>query len=173
MDAIVKKAQAVNMGEDDIMRITEGKCRVVAYKDLAQCRNIDEALGDDGAIVCLIETTEPNRGHWIAILRTGEGAYEWFDSYGIRVDSELKFVDESKISSQQGPLISRLMENTNSTLVWNHYPLQSTAAGIDTCGRWAGMRIRKRNLTLRQFQECFANQKESPDWLITCLTLEL
>ena len=173
MDSVVTAAQKVNLGEDAIRAITEGKCEVLAYADLANYSTLQEAAGKYQAAICLFET-KPSFGHWIAWFRIDDETWEWFDSYGMRPDSERAFIDEKFLKeSGQAPFMTELIKRStaNTRLIWNQQKLQSEKVGVNTCGRWASLRIKKRGMKLAKFQELFVNQKESPDWLATCLTL--
>ena len=54
----------------------------------------------------------------------------------------------------------------------NNYKLQSMHSGIETCGRWASMRLRLRQIGNKQFASLFTSSKKmTPDEWITALTM--
>lgn len=170
MQRLIQEEQLKYLGVSDIERITEGKCRVALYSELADCTSLEEAAAPYDACVCLFET-KPRVGHWICWFRVDENTWEWFDSYGARPDSEFKWITkETKEATGQEEFITRLIAQASSTtkMIWNQVPLQKLESGINTCGRWVAVRIRKRNLKLAKFQELFY---KSGDFLVTMMTL--
>lgn len=170
MDSLVAKASAVLLFDEDIARLTRGRCRIVRYADLARYSNLIDAAGPHRACICLFEK-EHNKGHWVAWFEVSDGVWEWFDSYGFRPDDELQMVSEQALQeTKQIPAITKLISTApdNVKMIYNQMNLQKLAPGIETCGRWCAVRIRKRRLTLAQFQELF---HENGDYLVTLLTM--
>lgn len=173
MDSLVETAISKNLTQDEVSELTLHKCRVCTYAELKDCTSLQEAAGEFGAVICLIETKD-NYGHWVAWFQVDDETWEWFDSYAVCPDGELNFVPVDYLEeSKQEPLISRLIRNAKETtkLIYNQVQLQKLAKGVDTCGRWAGVRIRKRHVPLAEFQRLFVQQSKSPDWLITNMTM--
>jgi len=99
---------------------------------------------------------------------------EFFDSYALRPDSELDFVSpEFKKESKQGPRLTQLIElaSKDTKIIYNQVQLQSRKKEIDTCGRWTALRVRKRALPLKVFQQLFNGQPLSSDFLVTAITM--
>ena len=42
-------------------------------------------------LIILIETAR-NTGHYTTLLKYNDKCFEWFDSYGLKVDSEFEFI---------------------------------------------------------------------------------
>lgn len=177
MDKLVKEAMATNTGDEDLHRLTEGKCNIMRYAELRNYPSLQAAAAPYGACICLFET-EPRKGHWIAFFEScakeGKNTWEWFDSYGLRPDDELAFVTpEVEEETKQGNLISDLIARANKEvrMIYNQAHLQSPKDNVDDCGRWCALRIRKRGFTLAEFQELFVDQSQPPDFWATVLTL--
>lgn len=56
MNRVVQKEMSYSLSSEDIHRITEGKCKIVEYRELNQYRSLQEAAGPTEAAICLIET---------------------------------------------------------------------------------------------------------------------
>lgn len=105
-----------------------------------------------------------------------EETWEWFDSYGMRPDSELKFVPPGFMAeSDQTNIITQLVlaAQQETKLIWNQKDFQAHDKKIDTCGRWAALRIRKRKMSLAEFQTLFLSKenKLTADEYVTLLTM--
>lgn len=164
-----------SLSDEEVAKLTEGKAKIVPYNELNRYSSLQEAAGPTEAAICLVETKE-SYGHWVCWFRVDENTWEWFDSYGIYPDSELAFVSpEFLADSGQEPMITKLIKAAQADvkLIYNQVKLQSKSPEIDTCGRWASVRIRKRNLSLADFQLIFKSKHNrlSPDELVTIMTL--
>ena len=112
--------------------------RVMKYSDLSKYKHLPKL-----PMVILYET-EPNYGHWVAILETPEGV-EHFDSYGIIPDNELKWIPR-ELKKSTGQDLKRLLRMlydysiiTGQKINYNNHRLQGSLAS--TCGRWCVLRI--------------------------------
>lgn len=90
-------------------------------------------------LVVLYET-EPNYGHWVAVLETPDGI-EHFDSYGIIPDNELKWINPKFRSSsgQDVKCLLKMLYESRKPVNYNSHRLQGRDSS--TCGRWAILRI--------------------------------
>ena len=75
------------LSDSDLKHIL-GDCKIITYPELAKYNSLDELLPKqyDFVIVLLLETNQS--GHWCALLRCSS-VFEWFDSYGFKVDYDL------------------------------------------------------------------------------------
>ena len=173
MDEIAKMSGRIPYSEDDMRNICEGKVSVMSYKDAVGKGSIEAVLGRHKAAIILIET-EPNYGHWVALFEVDPHTLEWFDSYGMAPDAELKMVPASfrAQSAQDAPRLSEMIARSRYTKVlYNHERLQKTQGDVSTCGRWAAVRVCMRWCPLQDFIRMFVGQRLSPDQYITLLTL--
>lgn len=174
MDKEIIKGELKSFSNEDIMRLCEGKVNIYTYPKLAGMVSIDQLLNYPircGAAIILY-MTKKNYGHWVAIFETKPGL-EFFDSYGISPDDELKLINEEfrEQSNQDRRYLSRLMLESGKQVIYNNINLQSKKNDISTCGRWAGLRIALRTISLKNFQNLFINQTFPPDWYVSALTL--
>lgn len=181
MDKIVEMAKSEPFTNEDIMKICNNKVTILKYQDLTSIRPgdgaIDRVIGPHKAAIILYETAE-DWGHWISFFAVpnSPGEYEFFDSYGLTMDAELKFMDSyyRKISStEKVPHLTYLVSTDSkiSRIYWNQVDLQSTRKDTNTCGRWASLRVMLREIPLDTFQNMFIKQHFKPDWYATALTL--
>jgi hypothetical protein len=168
----IKKEEARALSDREVKAICGGRCTVVPYPDVYKYKSIDQLLGPHGAVAILYEVKKDN-GHWIALYRKNSTTLSLFDSYGIKPDRELNFVPKhfAALSHQNAPYLSRLMrEGPYPHIEFNERPLQKFRPGINTCGRFVGLRIALRHWPLDKFRALFHDKTLSPDFIATFLT---
>jgi hypothetical protein len=111
--------------------------RVMKYGALARKRRLPKR-----PFVVLYET-EPNWGHWVAVVDTPEGI-EHFDSYGIVPDRELTWVPPG-FARESGQNVKHLLQmlydehaRTGVNINYNAHKFQGPDSS--TCGRWCVLR---------------------------------
>lgn len=119
--------------------------RTILYRDLATLHELPPLP------LAILYETEPGFGHWVGLLETPEGI-EHFDSYGLRPDSELRWIPKKyKAAFNSGsPHLVRLLLNDGRPVNFSEYRLQR-GGGIATCGRWVVARCKNSTLTAQQF----------------------
>lgn len=174
LDTILTNSEDIDLSGADILRITDGKCKVIAYEDLEGIDRIDQLLEPYGAVVILYETRH-NYGHWVCLLKTGESSLEFFDPYALTIDQELNLDNELHLRHHQGaiaPHLSTLIASSNFHVVSNTTRVQEFAEHVNTCGRHVAVRIRFRNLNLKQYIRMITGTKHNnPDYAVSALTL--
>jgi len=175
LDIIVKDAENIALSGSDLETITEGKANIIKYSDLHQYNSIDEVFGDKEAIIILY-LKKSNFGHWCALFKAPwrpETLY-FYDSYGFQLDEEIKFADEQlRIhQGQEVPHLTHLIRKSNYYLEQNDFQYQSKEHHINTCGRWAGMRVRHMDMSPTQFKTFFTKNKHyTPDFWVSVLSI--
>ena len=66
---------------------------VIKYSELADVKSIYDLLPKDMTYKIILIEEQPNKGHWVCILRYGR-TIEAFDSYSGTIDNELKYIPE-------------------------------------------------------------------------------
>lgn len=169
----IKKAESLSLSDDDIRTLTNNKLEIHAYKDLERFNNIDEVLGKNGACVLLYQTKE-DYGHWVSIFKVDNNTLEFFDSLGWAMDQELKFSDYNiRVHNGEAvPHLTHLINESHYGLIQNKTKLQKNAYDDNTCGRWASLRVRLRDLTLIHFVNLFTKAHTfEPDFWVSALTV--
>jgi hypothetical protein len=104
--------------------------------------NLFKHLNERGFCMILYEI-EAHNGHWVCVLGKNKGHrnLEFFDSYGMKTDEELKHATYSNLMSHGVKLLHDLFENTDSIIEYNGKRLQKMAKNVNTCGKWCILRI--------------------------------
>jgi hypothetical protein len=186
MDRLLKAVVEDPLSDEDIAYITKGKCNIMKYEQLASLNSLDEVMYPHGACILLYET-EKNFGHWVALIKEpGSGkdkqknVVEFFDSYGVAPDEELRMVPEYfRRSSGQtldkktgGGILTELIDASPYQIQWNQVDFQEDNKSTNTCGRWAALRVLWRAVSLDKFQNFLLNQKLTPDMYVAALTMD-
>lgn len=180
MDAIIERGEEFSYTDKDIKRLLDERVNILTYTQLASMTSLQDVVGQFDC-ACILYMTRQNFGHWTALIKNPggkQGTYEIFDSLGIPPDEELKSISDSfrVESNQQRPHLSWLVSNDMKSgrvkdVYYNKCKLQARSADVNTCGRWVAYRCFVRNLSLVDFITFFKNQRNSPDYLVTALTL--
>jgi hypothetical protein len=132
-------------GEDFSRFLTNGEQHIIKYSDLENIKTIEELLPESRDYRIILVETNYNTGHWCCILRYGK-TIEWFDSYGLAVDGELKFINvlKNKMLGQDFKHLTRILYEATKRgfhTIYNKRKLQKYKDGVNTCGRWVILRI--------------------------------
>lgn len=166
----LKELKAIPLSDTDVLKLVDGKAKVLLYSDLANYDTIEDALGPNQAIFLLYET-QKDYGHWVSVFKEGN-TIEFFDPYGIFVDNELEWIPSNfrEVSGQKYPqlsyLLSKVPEKIN--LIYNNHKFQKTGKGINSCGRWSALRLAYRDMSLDKFKDLFLGA--GSDDMVTLLT---
>jgi len=123
----------------------EGSTKIIKYSELSRYETIEDLLPKDTDFRIILIEQNYNSGHWACILRYGK-TIEWFDSYGIKPDGELKFIStiKKKLLGEDHKYLTGLLNEADSrgwNVIYNKKKLQKLKDGINTCGRWVLLRI--------------------------------
>jgi hypothetical protein len=139
------------MSDSDIRRVLGKGTRIIKYNQIDDYSSVDDLLGPRNFVIILLETAIQN-GHWEAVLRYGN-TVEVFDSYGLGIDKNLKFVPSAfrKIDDEWVPHLQNLLDDCPYHVIYNKTDLQKWSPDVSTCGRWCCYRILNINKTLPEF----------------------
>lgn len=176
IDKIITNSEKFELSGKDILRITDNKCSILTYEQLEQFETIDDALGEFGAIILLYETKKFNEGHWTALFKVNETTLEFFDSYGLCLDCELKIAPEFNVREHNGVLVPHLTKLVNTShytkLIYNKTQFQKIAKDVNTCGRYTALRVRMRDLPLKTYTDYLTKNKcYDSDFWVSSMTL--
>lgn len=173
LERIVEHFKKTDLSGDDIETLV-GK-PVVLYSDLGKYKSITQLLGKEKYVVILYQTSSYTSGHYIAITQNDSGKIRYCDSYGIKNPlTELQFTPYDKVLPKYlDKLLGGIDYESNTT------DYQSKTPTISTCGRWASLFCKFRNLTLVQIRELFTanksaylNDSDNASVLLTLLALK-
>ena len=136
-----EQVEAKPLGDDDIKSYFPG-AKVIVYSDLAKYNSIEELLPKEKDFAFILLESSPNRGHWTVLSRYGDTS-EFFDSYGGRPDSQLRWNNKTtnKKLGQGKKLLSEHLRAWKGKVVYNPIAYQSDGEDVNTCGRHDCFRI--------------------------------
>ena len=151
----VRKLIYKALSDSDIRTILGADTKIVKYSDLANINSLDELLPRlvDYCIVLYEESL--NRGHWVGLLKYNE-MFEHFDSYGIKPDKELQWINTKKrlMLKQSIPYLSNLLDD--EIYIYNNVRYQETDSTVNTCASHVVNRIyrlKNYNMYLDEYNE--------------------
>jgi len=103
-------------------------------------------LDEHGGLAILYEEA-PHNGHWVLLLRRGDDALEFLDSYGLAPDAELAYADYSGCQARGRQLLRTVLDHWR-TVEYLGTPIQEWRDGINTCGRYVLLRWSDQRPTL-------------------------
>lgn len=172
---IIKEYEEVALSNFDLIKLVDGKAKVVIYPNLINYKNIDEVLGKYGACFLLFEA-KPRYGHWVCLIKRGN-VIEFFNSYGGYPDTSLDYIPMHfrEISNQVYPILSLLLYESPYELEYNEFQFQKKSKDIKTCGRHCVVRILLKDLDIYQYKSFLDNIRKNTklnyDEIVTLLTL--
>ena len=172
---IVKQAEDIYLSGEDVLELTDHRCRIIKYSDLMFISSIDEILDVDGSIIILYQKTS-NSGHFCLLTnKYKEGSLYFFDPYGYYIDDELKLSD-FQIRNMNGievPHLTHLIENSNYDLIVNKIKYQEFKEHVNTCGRHCVTRLNYINLSDEEYNNFLKkNSHYNPDFWVSVLTID-
>jgi hypothetical protein len=111
------------------------KVRIIKYNDLDNYTSIEEILPEDDTYFILLYLDSPSSGHWVAMTRN-KNLITFFDSYGGKIDSQLKWVDDTtriQLDTDK-PCLTRLLKAGSIPYTYSPYDYQSDNPDVATCG---------------------------------------
>ena len=172
MEDFIQRAEFKSFSADEIRKFTGlADLRIISYEDLEKFSSMEELLHPNGCAVVLYQTKR-NYGHWVSLIAKGR-ELEFFDSYGYKMDDELKIHNEYHLRIHQGKITPHLTALSHGYTVKNNtHRLQKRDSDTNTCGRWVALRIKLRRLSLPEFVHLFTvDRRHDPDYWATLLTL--
>ncbi len=165
------KLRQKSLSGDEILKIAGGKAKVITYPELRKYNRIEDAFDKNKALI-IIYLTRHNYGHWTCLFEGKDKRIEFFDSYGLLPDDEIKFIPEifRRQSGQYLPHLTWLLYNSNRKIHYNNHKLQKDLADNNTCGRHVGLRLLLRDATCDEYAKLFKGYKLSPDEIVTIIT---
>lgn len=171
-DHIIQKAEAINLSGKDLLKIVDGKANIHRYSDLDNINSIDQLLGEHKASFILYQHAS-GFGHWVTLMKIDSETLEFYDPYGIVMDQELKF-SEFNLSIHNGvptPHLTKLVEKSGLKLIQSTQVNQQTLRKVNTCGRHASLRIKLRDIPLKDYNQLLRkNASGNADFVVTYLT---
>lgn len=169
---IIDEHKNIALSDTQVIDLVKGQANFFIYPDLHAVSNIDQVLGEFGAVIILY-LSQPHFGHYCCLIKTHDEhgpLLEFFDPYNGTPDSQLQHIPQPfrQESGQDYPVLSELLIESNYDISYNEFDFQKLDNGVKDCGRWCAMRILLKDLPLKEFSELFYNMYS--DDLVTFLT---
>lgn len=170
----IRKLMKKALSNHDIVKFFNGQIKILIYPQLAEYNSIDELLSPYGQVIILYLTSE-NFGHWVALFKIDRNNIEFFDSYSMKPDEELKMIDENirYDTDQEIPHLSHLLLKCNYIIHYNDTRLQKMKNDVNTCGRHCITRLACKNLFIDDYIKLINSFGHSPDIMVTYFTRKI
>lgn len=153
----------------DIEKYLDNKTNILTYPELKKFNSIDEILEPyDNCVILYL--TKKDYGHWCCFYKTN-GMIEFFDSYGIEPDMELKEIDKNfrNNNGQKIPYLTELLLKSKKQISFNNHKLQKMSSNIATCGRHCIVRICNKDIPIDEYAKIL-KLLGNPDKVVTEIT---
>ena len=130
------------LSDADIRKILGTDTKIIKYSELGDLSDIDQLLPNDKDFCIILYEDQPDRGHWTALLKYN-GVYEHFDSYGVKPDTELKWISPKMRDKlgQSEPYLTKLVRQEEERFIHNMVKYQSKDSKVNTCGSHVACRL--------------------------------
>jgi len=159
----LKKEMAVPLSDGDIREHLNNPL-ILKYSELDEYGTLDNLLPNIKSYCVVLYEHSPNTGHWICISRPREGIAEYWDSYGGYVDCPLTWTPKAILDKLDSgyPTLSRMFDECPEEVVYNKIKYQKEGNGVNNCGRWCVLRIKKMldGMNLNQFYDFCKKESE-------------
>lgn len=132
------------VSSNDLKNILGDDLKIINFSDLRNYKTIYDLLPKKKDY-CIIFYTDDMKngvmiGHWTCLLRYKD-YFEFFDSYGLSVSQELKFIspEKRKRYGEETDYLENLLKPVKHN--YNHFDYQKWDDETTTCGRWVIIRI--------------------------------
>ena len=172
MNQLIKNSEKIELTGEDLHQMTNGECKILDYLDLERMENMAQVFGGKQAAILLFNTSS-NVGHWVLLMRRGEGVVDHFDPYGFSIDQDINIASNQMVRNHQGaltPHLTALIQKGGFRVIENNKRLQKMLSDINTCGRWCVVRYLMADYPIEKFQKTMLNQKINPDEIVSYLT---
>ena len=173
MDKLIERSERVDLSGKDIMRMVNGETRILAYEKLKTYNSLEQILNPYGNCIILYQTKE-NFGHWVVLIDRGGRMLEFYDSYGLKPDEELKIDNQYHLRIHGGvitPHLTALIKSGGWSVKYNNKQLQEQLSDVNTCGRYCVMRLLYKDMSLQKFNDLLTNNKcYNPDFWVSAMT---
>jgi hypothetical protein len=168
LEQLVKFFNQRDLTGEEIQNLT-GKAPVM-YSDLPKYKTLDALLGKERHVVLLYQTSNKTTGHFVAITANDDGVIRWCESYGYSPEQV------RTMTPYDDPFPTYIVNLLSDYQVeYNKFDFQQKGKGVSTCGRWASIFCRLRNVPLNKIIQMVSTNASSflrdYDNIATVLTL--
>jgi len=151
LETLVKHYNYTDLNGEEIERLI-GKPPVL-YSDLENNPSLEKLLGKEKYFVLLYQTSNKTTGHYVCISANDEGQVRFVDSYGLH-PSQIRTM--TPFDDKYPTFIINLLAPYQ--VEYNTFDYQGKK-GVSTCGRWASLFCRLRNVPLSSINRMLTTNK--------------
>lgn len=170
---LLDKLKLHSLSGDELLCLVGNKAKLLTYEQLESYDSIFDAMGPHKALI-LLYCTEKNRGHWTCVFSRDNQCIEFFCSYALKPDDQLRFVPRHMRErlKEDHTHLTNLLLSSDKEIEYNDHPLQNEDPHVAaTCGRWVAARLLFRALPIDDFAKKFKKiGKWSSDDIVTAFT---
>ena len=173
MDELIKSIYKVDLTLNDVQALTRGAAKIIMYDDLTIDDNILKVIGPTNRAILLFPTEAGSvNGHYLCLIYYKDiKTLLHFDSYGLDVQAELKYSTSRHVQRNTLGYLYNKLRGYGYKVLFNTYKYQQMVNGINTCGRHVACRLRFHYLNEIQYAKLMLNQSNTPDYIVTIITL--
>ena len=150
--------------DDKDIRHYYPKAPIMKYSDLVNYNSIEALLPADKSFVFLLYQHSFNNGHWVLLSRYSPSVFEFFCSYGSKIDEPLTWTrpEQREQLGEAVPYLTNLLKRWKGRIATNRVKFQEKGSGVATCGAYCVMRtacLRNDNMDLGEFQSYMEDLK--------------
>jgi len=143
------------LSDDDLRHILGEDIKIIKYSQLADYNDLNDLLPQRNDCCILFYEEQLDVGHWTGLLKYDD-KFEHFDSYGIKPDSELRWLTmrARQRLNEAIPYLSNLLAKV--AYIYNTVRFQSDDHTVNTCGSHVAFRLynfKKNSMHLKQYQD--------------------
>lgn len=141
-------------------------CQIILYPELKKYKTIDDLFKKSNKIALLLLTKSKHMGHWLGLYKKTDGIH-YFDPYSNMIDYDLMHWLNDKERAKLGErekYLTELLENSKYKIWYSKgHKYQSSAKGINDCGRHVSTRLHFSNLNEKEYSNMIKKSGLSPD----------
>lgn len=169
MDKLINQQSERDLSGDEVKKIIGTDVNIEPYHNLGKYNSIEELCDNDSKSCVILYESKLNFGHYCCVILHDENTLEFFDPYGNPPDSQLSYAFYDL--QFKTPFLTDLINNFKGKLIYNKNKLQQFHKDVNTCGRWTSLRIRFRDMDLKDFSLLFSsNRCYRGDFWVSALT---
>jgi hypothetical protein len=167
LEKVVKYYKFRDLTGDEI-KFATGKFPVL-FSDVPSYKNLEDLLGPEKFVIILYQTSSKTNGHYVCISANDDGKIRFNEPYGLNPIEIRKY---TPFDDPYGEYIVKMLEPYD--VEYNTTDYQGKG-GVSTCGRWATIFAKLRNVSMDRILQFFttnqSNFLRNKDNCATILTL--
>ena len=150
------------LSDSDLRRILGAGTKVIKYSELSSFQSLGQLLPNAIDYCIILYEDGPNHGHWVGLSKY-DGLFEVFDSYGIKPDKELAWINLKTRNSlgEKAPYLTNLLRGNH--YIYNSVRFQALDSKVNTCGSHVVhrlYRLKNEKMDLKSYQKFMLKIKD-------------